>query len=168
MTYGARLQTAMDDAKVDRKTLAGKLGITVQALGQVLGGKTKALDALHHTEAALYLRCDPLWLAAGGRRPVAPGVALTAEEERATYDRLPAGLRTLERDIVLSVRELPSRRQTEIRDAVMAEARQYIADMKELSERHGATRTVTPERAAETLPPRPDGTQPDTVPGTID
>lgn len=166
MTYGARLQIAMDEAKVNRKTLAGKLGISVQALGQVLGGKPKALDALHHTEAALYLRCDALWLAAGGRKPT--GAPLTAEQERATYDHLPAGLRTLERDIVLSVRELPKRRQTEIRDAVMAEARQYIADMRELAERHGVHRTVTPERAAKTLPARPDGTPPDTVPGTID
>jgi hypothetical protein len=168
MTYGARLQLAMDEAKVDRKTLASNLRITVQALGQVLGGKTKALDALHHTKAALYLHCDPLWLAAGGRRSAAPYAPQGVEEERAPYGPLPAGLRTIERDIVLSVRELPKRRQTEIHEAVMAEARQYIADMRELAERHGTHSTVTPERAAETLPMRPDGPQLDTVPGTIE
>ena len=165
MTYGARLHTAMDEAKVDRKTLAAQLRITVQALGQVLSGKTKALDAVHHTKAALYLRCDPLWLAAGGRRPTPPAAAPPGvKEERAVYCPSTGELRTLERDIVLAVRELPRRRQTEIRDNIMAEARQYIADMKELSERHGIRGAV----GAEKLPPRPDGEQPDTIPGTID
>lgn len=168
MTYGARLQVAMNEAKVDRKTLAHHLHITVQALGQVLAGKTKAFDALHHTKAALYLHCDPLWLAAGGRRPAMHAATVSLQEKTGSYDVLPQGLRTIERDLVLSFRELPKRRQEEVRDTTMAEARQYIADMKELAERHGTRHPITPDRAAETLPVRPDGEQPETAPGKLD
>jgi transcriptional regulator with XRE-family HTH domain len=65
MTYGDRLQQAMQAAKVDRKELARHLGVSVQAVGQVITGDTKAFDATNHTKAFLRLRCDPLWLATG-------------------------------------------------------------------------------------------------------
>lgn len=166
MTYGARLQTAMDEARVDRKTLAKKLSITVQALGQVLGGKTKALDALHHTRAALFLHCDPLWLAAGGTRHMAPA-APVAEQPPANYDHLPRGITAAERDVIQSYRQLPDRRQAELRESIMAEARQHMEDFRELSARHRATAPASPERVAAALPVRPDGEQPNTEPGTL-
>jgi hypothetical protein len=159
----------MDEAQVDRKTLARKLGITVQALGQVLGGKTKALDALHHTRAALFLRCDPMWLAAGGPRHAPSSPLGVGEPPPADYDRhLPRGLTTAERDVVESYRQLPERRQAELRESMMAEARQYLADFRELAARHRAGTHASPERVAEALPVRPDGEQPNTEPGGLD
>lgn len=67
MSYGDRLQAAMEAAKVDRKALAAELDISVQAVGQVILGDTKAFDAVNHTKAFRFLRCDPLWLAIGTR-----------------------------------------------------------------------------------------------------
>jgi hypothetical protein len=65
MSYSERLDEAMRAVTVDRKALANHLHISVQAVGQVLTGKTKALDAANHVKAALFLKCDPLWLATG-------------------------------------------------------------------------------------------------------
>lgn len=65
MSYGERLSQAMDARKVDRKTLAAQLGISVAAVGQVLNGSTKMFDAVNHTKACLFLAISPLWLADG-------------------------------------------------------------------------------------------------------
>lgn len=99
MSYGDRLKQAMTAAKVSRRTLATSLGMSVQAVGQVIAGKTKALDATHHTRAAIELHCDPLWLATG--RP-APATALTTGERPpvSAYDTLTAALTTTERDLL--------------------------------------------------------------------
>lgn len=157
----------MNEARVDRKTLAKHLTITVQALGQVLAGKTKAFDALHHTRAALYLGCDALWLAAGGHR-VSPAPALgIGEQPSPPYDPFPRGLTTAERDIVQSYRQLPERRQGQLRESIMAEARQHMADFQDLSARHHALAPASAQRVAAALPPRPDGDQPHTEPGTL-
>jgi len=64
-TYGARLDTALRLAKTDRQTLADQLGISVQAIGQVIAGKTKALTAENSAQAARVLGVDGYWLATG-------------------------------------------------------------------------------------------------------
>lgn len=171
MSYGTRLATAMREAGIDRAALAKHLHMSVQAVGQVLNGKTKALDAGHHTKAFLLLRCDPLWLATGVRQARAPAAVVHTGEPAAqhAYDGLPSGLTTSECDLVKAYRALPPRRQTELRDAALREATQFLADVNAHVARTGATGpAVPPERTAATLPPRPDGEQPDTVPGTID
>ena len=168
MSYGTRLATAMAEAKVDRKALAKHLRMSVQAVGQVLSGKTKALDAQHHTKAFMYLACDPLWLATGARQAAGGGHPHIAEPS-AAYDATPAGLTTVERDLINAFRALPPRRQSELRDTVLREATQFIADVDAHVLRTRAIGpAVLPERAALTLPARPDGDQPDTMPGTID
>lgn len=92
MSYGDRLDTAMKAIDVDRKALASHLDISVQAVGQVLTGRTKALDAANHIRAALYLKCDPLWLATGEgsrtprRAPQAWPFARLSPEQWATID----------------------------------------------------------------------------------
>lgn len=72
MDYADRLQLAMNHGRVTRKALADGLGISVAAVGQVLNRKTRMLDALNHTRAALLCGVDPLWLASGdGKAPQA-------------------------------------------------------------------------------------------------
>jgi hypothetical protein len=70
MDYADRLQIALTHGRVTRKALADELDISVAAVGQVLNRKTKMLDALNHTRAAMFCGVDPLWLAAGkGKTP---------------------------------------------------------------------------------------------------
>lgn len=68
-TYGERLESALKAKrpadKNARQWLADQLGISVQAVGQVLSGKTKALTAENHEKAALALGCSGFWLATG-------------------------------------------------------------------------------------------------------
>lgn len=65
-TYGKRLEVALNaKAPKDRAWLADKIGITVQALSQVIIGKTKALTAYNHEFAVQALECSGFWLATG-------------------------------------------------------------------------------------------------------
>lgn len=65
MDFGDRLQLAMTAANVSRKDLAAKLGISVQAIGMVISGQSKAFTAENNAMAADYLGCKSLWLATG-------------------------------------------------------------------------------------------------------
>jgi len=64
-TYGDRLERALQLAGRSRKDLCGAIGVTLQALGQVLSGKTKALTSENSAKAARFLRVDHYWLATG-------------------------------------------------------------------------------------------------------
>ena len=64
-SYGYRLQLAMDMAKASRKDLAGALGVSVQAVGDVIRGKSSAFTAENNAKAAQYLGVNPNWLATG-------------------------------------------------------------------------------------------------------
>lgn len=68
-TYGDRIaqQLALKRAggQKTRKGLAQAVGISVQAVGQVVRGETKAFTAENNALAAAYLECDPGWLATG-------------------------------------------------------------------------------------------------------
>lgn len=71
-TYGKRLEAALKEKKLDpiwdkkeRKWLAGRIGITEQAVSQVILGKTKALSAENHEYAVNALGCSGMWLATG-------------------------------------------------------------------------------------------------------
>jgi transcriptional regulator with XRE-family HTH domain len=68
MTYGKRLQQALERAKKDRAALAAELQVSVQAVGQVItGGRsgTQTFTAENNAKAARFLRIDPNWLATG-------------------------------------------------------------------------------------------------------
>src|SRR5690606_10262533 len=69
MSYGDRLSQAMELARVDRAKLAQALGISVQAVGQVLTGKTNAFTADKSARAARFLKVDHFWLATGEGEP---------------------------------------------------------------------------------------------------
>jgi len=64
-TYGRRLEQALHLAGSSRKDLCRAIGVTLQALGQVLSGKTKALTSENSAKAARFLRVDHYWLATG-------------------------------------------------------------------------------------------------------
>lgn len=67
--YGERLVKALQIAERDRQQLADGIHISVQAIGQVIAGKTKALTAENSAKAARYLKVDGFWLATGMGKP---------------------------------------------------------------------------------------------------
>lgn len=64
-TYGERLEHALQISRKDRVALGKELGISIQAIGQVIAGKTKALTAENSARAARFLDVDQIWLATG-------------------------------------------------------------------------------------------------------
>lgn len=68
-TYGERLEEALRIAGRERKELCAAIDITLQALGQVISGKTKALTAANSARAARFLKVDHFWLATGEGEP---------------------------------------------------------------------------------------------------
>lgn len=64
-TYGIRLEKAIAIAEVEREDLADAMNITVQAISQVIVGRTKALTAENSAKAAKFLNVDHYWLATG-------------------------------------------------------------------------------------------------------
>lgn len=84
-TYGDRLEHALRIAKRDRGELSAAIDISIQAIGQVIAGKTKALTAENSARAARFLNVDHFWLATGEGEPRPENVGwpfpgVTAEE----------------------------------------------------------------------------------------
>ena len=80
-TYGKRLKEALSYRQKDRKWLSTELGVSVQAIGQLIRGETTSLTASNHDKAAHALGVSPRWLSSGD------GAMLihSAEEPRAPY-----------------------------------------------------------------------------------
>lgn len=76
--YGERLCAVMEAKKVDRKSLAAAIGKTVQAVGQVINGKSKALAAESHQKAVDFLGCSGAWLVEGKGEMFLPDAAQPA------------------------------------------------------------------------------------------
>jgi antitoxin HigA-1 len=68
-TYGSRLNEALRLAEKERQELAREIDISVQAIAQVIAGKTKALTAENSARAARYLGVNSFWLATGEGEP---------------------------------------------------------------------------------------------------
>ena len=141
MEFGERLQTALELSHSTREALSRALGISVQAVGQVLVGKTKALTAENCARAARFLRVDSYWLATGEGQP----------RERSELD-----LTGTERDLVLAFRDIPEETQRELLADVLslAERSRHHVD-KILRERFGVTGYVSADKAAQHLPSPP-------------
>jgi transcriptional regulator with XRE-family HTH domain len=92
--YGDRLAEAIRLSKIPEKEarakLAAKLGVSVQAVGQVLGGTTKALTAENSAKAARFLNVDHYWLATGEGDPRPQGLSEEARAWAARFDKLTA------------------------------------------------------------------------------
>lgn len=69
MNYGERLEQAIKLAQSSRAKVAAATGISVQAIGQVITGKTVALTAENSARAAKELKVDHHWLATGEGEP---------------------------------------------------------------------------------------------------
>ena len=69
MDYGERLGRALELARKERGQLASALGISSQAVGQVIRGKTGAFTAENNARAARFLEVDSFWLATGEGEP---------------------------------------------------------------------------------------------------
>ncbi|MDB5777578.1 MAG: hypothetical protein JWP38_3711 [Herbaspirillum sp.] len=82
--YGMRLDEALKLAEKDRQELADAITVSVQAISQVITGKTKALTAENSAKAANFLKVDGFWLATGeGKsRPTADTVELPDKRQR--------------------------------------------------------------------------------------
>ncbi|HTH08992.1 MAG TPA: hypothetical protein VMA55_05445, partial [Acidovorax sp.] len=65
MSYGQRLQQALNHSKKERKDLAKAIGRSVQAVGLVINGQSKAFTAENNANAADYLGVSSYWLATG-------------------------------------------------------------------------------------------------------
>lgn len=91
-TYGSRLAEALRLAGRERQELASAISVSVQAIGQVIMGKTKALTAENSERAARYLGVNPYWLATGEEQPNMPPsadwpfTAVTVEQWNALSD----------------------------------------------------------------------------------
>jgi transcriptional regulator with XRE-family HTH domain len=69
MTYGKRLNEAMEIAGKTRADLAKALGTSPQAIGQCIRGDTGALTAENSAKAAACCAVDHYWLATGQGKP---------------------------------------------------------------------------------------------------
>lgn len=104
MTFGKRLQKAMDLAKCSRKKLASELGVSPQAIGMVItgGGKMeRKLSPENTRKAARLLNVDFEWLSTGETAPPAIGQPVTidttplshdAQQLAQWFDKIPDGI----------------------------------------------------------------------------
>jgi transcriptional regulator with XRE-family HTH domain len=90
--YGERLSEAIRLAGLPereaRAKLAKALGISVQAVGGVLIGTTKAFAVEQSARAARFLEVDHFWLATGEGEPRPAGLSDDAAALARQYDRL--------------------------------------------------------------------------------
>lgn len=79
--FGTRLERALELAGESQRSLAAELGISVQAVGQVVNGRTKAMTAENTAKAARFLQVSPLWLATGEGHPRAASEVRVSDQE---------------------------------------------------------------------------------------
>lgn len=119
MDYQSRLQTALNLADQDRKGLSSGIGLSVQAIGQVLSGATKAFTAENNAKAARYLKVNAHWLATGEGEPrpllMAEREALSTEavEHAVAFDKLSISEKRLWRTLILAARSAASDEKVE-------------------------------------------------------
>lgn len=91
MSYGKRLNQAIKHAKTTRQKLAKAIGMSVQAVGLVINGKSNAFTAYNNTKAAQFLGVSSDWLATGEDVTPNPLVLFSQEAQRIAhwFDKLP-------------------------------------------------------------------------------
>jgi phage repressor protein C with HTH and peptisase S24 domain len=70
VSYGERFKQGLARPGKDRAGAARAMGVSIQAVGQIVNGKTKAATAENNAAAAAYFGCDPSWLASGRGSPL--------------------------------------------------------------------------------------------------
>lgn len=107
MSYGRRLEQAMNAVGMSAAELAKELDISPQAVHSVLKGSTKAFNAENHTRASIALRCDALWLATGIEREPATESRVMERAVSFASNAEPAGRPRMARPVpVLGVAKL--------------------------------------------------------------
>jgi phage repressor protein C with HTH and peptisase S24 domain len=90
--YGARLKSAMAEAKLEAGDLAREMGITYQAVKKILDGLSNAFSARNNTLAARVLKVRSDWLATGeGPRVLPDDAPLFASEPWVEYQPIRPG-----------------------------------------------------------------------------
>lgn len=69
VTYGDRFREGLAQPGKDRVGAARAMGVSVQAVGAIVNGKTKSATAENNVAAAAYLGCSATWLASGKGQP---------------------------------------------------------------------------------------------------
>lgn len=91
MSYGSRLAEALLIADKSRRELASSIGVSVQAIGQIINSDESMLNAANSAQAARYLRVDHHWLATGeGEARPRPLLSPLAFDLARAFDRVPA------------------------------------------------------------------------------
>ena len=124
MSFQDRLQAAIARANATPKTLASALGVSVQAIGQVLSGSTRALTAENCVKAALFLGVRTEWLAAD-----LGDMALEKAEREMS-------LSPQERDLIVALRVLPEAERLKVIASVMQQARGQLDQLSALIDRN--------------------------------
>lgn len=101
--------------------MAAAMGISKQAVGQIVAGKTKSATAANNARAAAYFGCDPDWLATGRG---APGwsetpIPQTGVAQSLSHARPIIPLKRLEWGELMTG-ELPETFELEVQDDAMA------------------------------------------------
>jgi transcriptional regulator with XRE-family HTH domain len=92
MTYGERLQDALNRAGRTRRQLATAMGVSPQAVGMVLtssDGLERKLSAINNEKAAAYLGVSRLWLLTGEEQPEKEVQRISGNGLDALMDLLP-------------------------------------------------------------------------------
>lgn len=85
-TFTERLEEALRIGGKDRQQLADALGITIQAVSQLLLGKTKTMTAENCVRTARLTGVDSFWLATGSGDPRSAGASASQWPFRVSFD----------------------------------------------------------------------------------
>lgn len=164
-----RLAEVFDPAKHSQAALAKAAGVRAPSVSDWFSGETKNIKGLPLLKAAAYLQVNALWLASGeGAATLAADAPAPPHAAEAQAEYTVGALTTGEREMLWAYRRLPPRRIKEIRQNILDEYAQWNADVQATLARQGVVAgPVDSARAAACLPPRPDGDQPDSVPGEL-
>ncbi|WP_157779629.1 helix-turn-helix domain-containing protein [Cupriavidus pauculus] len=86
-TFTERLEEALRLGGKDRQQLADALGISLQAVSQLLLGKTKTMTAENCVRTARLTGVDSFWLATGSGEPKGSGASAPQWPFRVSFDQ---------------------------------------------------------------------------------
>jgi hypothetical protein len=169
----SRLKEVMDRCTWTAADVQQHSGASRSLVAQWLGKAARPVQTIGNVKAAVQLQeasgFSAVWLAIGeGPKMAAERQPHHVAERGGTYAARAIDLNTAQRDVLEAYDRLPASRQRAVREELMREAAQFMSDVQDFQRRAGVKGVVSPQRAAETLPPRPDGEQPETVPGKLE
>lgn len=119
MDYSDRLQAAMTHAKKSRQDLKREVGVSLQAIGQVINRQSKGFGIENNSKVARCLGVSSDWLATGDGNMIpaaAFGETLTAQ----SMSYMPVTVPYLTREELMQSQELPASFWLELPDDALA------------------------------------------------